>query len=60
MLDLNKAEDARRYVIAYVNQREAGKVAPQKLMNLTDEDILRMAKQLFLYCDPRKAAGFEH
>lgn len=53
-LDLNNPSGAKAYLKLWI---EPG----QKEVNLielgTDEDNLRLAMQLFLYCDPRIPAG---
>lgn len=59
-LDLNNPKDARRYVLLWVDHGEIEYQKPKQLIHGTDADWLRVAKQLFLYCDPRQALGEAH
>lgn len=59
-LDLNKPEDARTYIQAWVDHgdfRFQSPGGPKLLEEGTDEDLLRVAKQLFLYADERPVSG---
>lgn len=49
-LDLNRPEDAQAYILTWTEDGT-------EFVGCTDEDYLRVAKQLFLYCDPRPALG---
>lgn len=59
-LDLNKPQDAKKYLITWV---EAGWLdlerngCPSIIDDGTDEELTKIAKQLFLYCDPRPSPG---
>jgi hypothetical protein len=59
MLDLNRPDDARRYIQSWVELDIAmgSPYGPVSLHDGTDADFLRIAKQLFLYCDPRTPLG---
>lgn len=59
-LDLNNPEHAKIYVLAWVDQDDLNYERPTDLLNSTGEDYLRVAKQLFMYVDPRKALGDGH
>lgn len=56
MLDLNDPKDARLYVARWV---EDPTEADELLKGVNDEELLKLARQLFLYHDPRmdEAAG---
>jgi hypothetical protein len=59
-LDLNRPEDAREYIDVWRRQGELvleDHGQPAHIKDFTDEDHLRVAKQLFLYCDPRDPLG---
>lgn len=58
--DLNKPEDARAYVLLWVDQDALQYGAPIEMLNGTDEDFIRVAKQLFLYADKRNTVGDGH
>lgn len=52
-LDLDRPEDARTYIQGWI---EGG----ENIVLATDEEYLLLAKQLFLYCDPRPVLGEFH
>lgn len=49
MLDLNNPKDARELVESWYRREEDAKEA---LRGATEQDVLNLAKQIFLYCDP--------
>lgn len=54
MLDLNDAKDARTYVRNWIirgDLRLGTLEFPIRMEDGTDQDFLRVAYQLFLYCD---------
>lgn len=59
-LDLNNPRDARTYILTWA---VSGKLNlekdawPMVVESGAEEDLLRVAKQLFLFCDPRQAQG---
>ena len=56
-LDLNRPADAKAYVLGWVDDGGVRYEAPLDLLKAPDEDFLRIAKQLFMYVDPRPAPG---
>lgn len=59
-LDLNRPEHAKEYVLSWVDRGRVSYEEPEQILYGRDEDYLRVAKQLFLYCDPRPALGGSH
>lgn len=54
-LDLNKPEDAKAYIESWI---EPGDISTHRSrVTRNDEDYILVARQLFLYCDPRPIAG---
>jgi hypothetical protein len=51
MFELNP-DQARRYIQAWINRGELVE-GNCRLDDATDEDLVRVAKQLFLYCDEK-------
>lgn len=60
-LDLNQPSHARIYIKTWVDTGElvigVTPIDQLRLDHASDEDNLRVAKQLFLYCDPRPPLG---
>ena len=58
--DLNNPKDAKAYILTWVDagelQMERDSL-PMLIETGADEDMLRVAKQLFMFCDPRPAQG---
>jgi hypothetical protein len=55
MLDLNEPRDARRYVFDWVKRGDLRLGTDEVQVRLeegTDDDFIRVARELFLFCDP--------
>lgn len=59
-LDLNDPDDAKEYVLAWVDEGGLKYKNPPDMVYAPPEEFLRVAKQLFLYCDTRQAHGGQH
>jgi hypothetical protein len=60
VLDLNDPADARIYIQAWVDLGDTvlGTIErPVTFQDDSDEEMLRVAKQLFMYCDQRQVFG---
>lgn len=58
MLDLNDPRDAWEYIRRWaVSQGDVGPRTPEVLKVGTEDELLHMAMQLFLYADKRQPAG---
>ena len=59
-LDLNNPADAREYVLGWIEEGSEGQIETRlRFEQSSDEEIMRVARQLFLHHDPRPEQGEE-
>jgi hypothetical protein len=59
-LDLNVPSDAKEYIQGWIEHGGLTYEDPDAFFGEADEHHLMVAKQLFLYVDPRPALGSSH
>jgi hypothetical protein len=62
-LDLNLITDAKQYVRMWIESGEwmpSDPESPVRFKDGSDEDVLHVARQLFLLCDLRQDEGWIH
>jgi len=60
MLDLNKPDDARKYILAWAASQNDMNPPPAVIEEGTDEEVKYVARQLFLHADERPPLGGSH
>lgn len=63
VIDLNDPDDARAYVLGWIDAGSLVGDTPEvtlRFAQCSDEEIMRVARQLFLHHDMREALGERH